>query len=208
MDRKAFIKLSKPRRAVAIARDVLAQLNRFGTQYLGYVMTKDASNHIPIKSGDQQVHTLFSKQKECCVCGIGAMFICAVERADGLKVNQLHHFSPFRQTATSRRGVVTQTVRIDRIDIVKYLAETLGAFSALQLTMIENYYEGSSKSFITDHHDNWKDAVWLNGRKDRLRLIMQNIIVNKGVFDTKSSWPVRVVTEGDDPEWQTPGFHQ
>src|SRR5258706_14558908 len=93
--RKAFTKANAAKKRVMIARDVFAQLaaKRFlATPGQWVTIGKYEAEEYTLKpknrSAETEVCDILSGKK-CMVCGIGALFVSAVEFADKLKVNEL-----------------------------------------------------------------------------------------------------------------------
>ncbi len=180
-DMKRFLKMSKPWRRVALARDVLKQqaaglLDTRFTAY-AYLGTTPKNNWLG-ESPKTQLPSL-TKGKRCAVCGIGALFKCAIERANDFKVGDL-------ESLQHGDGDVPF---VSGNDIVKYLDNMLGTFSKEHLNAIEDFYERSDVDSLHSDHD------------DRLRLIMENIIVNDGMFVENQPTPQFI-----NGRWMTPTF--
>lgn len=181
---KSFEKLSTADKRVQIARDVLAQLasKRLiatpGTWLAGSNEGNLFSKKDLEKNPDLQ--KILKNTEECTGCALGGMFMCAVERADELKLGDL--------------SVESQDMKqLQTEDVFEYMEKF---FSRDQLDAIESAFEqGDGASNDLDAED------WLDGIEDageRMRLIMENIVANKGEFRLDRS-PVQV--------WTTPGYN-
>lgn len=191
----AFEKLSPAKKRVAIARDVLAQLNakRFIATPGNWAVPKGKESLLSASEAktkqNKELQEIFSKIKTCNTCALGGLFVCAVESADKIKVKDLLDFksneeAPFDDTCD---------VDINEDDITTYLEKY---FSYDQLAEIEYAFEqgggalsGSQEalSFVDD----------VESPSERMRLIMENIVVNNGIFKPKKK-PVAI--------YSTPGF--
>jgi hypothetical protein len=176
----AFNKMPKWRRRVAIARDVIAQINigklnpMNGTYF-------DSADLCYLDMGDEDVQLQGVLQKSnvsCNVCAIGALFTSGVLLANKCTVGQVN--------------VADGTGRITSFRLNVYLRRF---FSQEQLTLIEGAFEGWNAA---PHTRDFFSASPANSAI-RLRLIMENIIANKGTFKP-SVLPVHVNT------YITPGF--
>lgn len=172
-----FEKLTKPQKRVRIAQDVIAQLNtRLVAKHLTWARLKGLHEAKP----DAEVCAITRKQKKCEVCGLGALFVAAVERADKLKISELD--------GTGLSDGVNET------DVFDYLGRF---FDQKQLQAIESAFEGG-EGYCDD--DGGADFLPLDigiSPSTRMRLIMENIVANKGRFKPNRK-PVATFT--------TPGY--
>lgn len=186
-----FKKANAARKRVMIAKDVLAQLGtRFIAKHLCWVgdPSVDTNSRLKYKNKNQEVCDITSKLKTCNVCGIGALFVSAVEFADKLKVNDVFD------------GYVENTsFGLEKGDLWKYLGQF---FSHKQLNEIECAFEGGD-GLIGPGDANCSDLFFDDIDLDldpgtRMRLIMENIVVNKGTFDHSKRPVVKqvIVTPG------------
>lgn len=177
-----FQKLTPSEKRVQIARDVLAQLRSkrlvatSGSWLTGVFgdslySREDVENNVELQD-------LLKKQETCEGCALGGMFMCAVERHNKLKVGNLPN-----------DGL------IDEDDAVNYLRKF---FPINQLDEIEAAFErgGGARSGTEEAED---FASEVEDDEERMRLIMENIIVNKGRF---------VPEQKPEQTWVTPGFIQ
>lgn len=189
-DNLEFQKLSPSQKRIQIARDVLAQLASKKLVAQPGVWLSQAgessflSEKVALTKKDVEVQTVLSGLKKCEGCALGGMFMCAVERADKLKVSDLSGFSDVQDNYAD--------LSVEGSDAFGYLKKF---FSESQLNLIEcafeqgngNSYDGRSENFVYNIDD----------PSERMRLIMENIIANNGTFNYKKK-PVYT--------WVTPGF--
>lgn len=152
--------MNKAKQCVAIAKDVIKQLNA------GMYDTSEKFTYLKINDilpPNRDLQSYFGggktatgkkrKPKPCYVCAKGALFVSYVRKYDGVKAKD---------------------IRVDVVDGVheeSIVEPLLSCFSEEQLDLIETAYEG-----LYD----WRRKY--PGRTDRLRAIAQNIIDNKGTF--------------------------
>lgn len=175
-----FRKLSAPRKRVALARDGLAQLasgQLIATTGTWVNIDDDAA----VPSGtdsDTDLRDVIGEQT-CETCALGGLFVCAVKRVDALKISELEN----------GEYVEYSDVGVETEDVFAYLRKF---FSESQLNAIEAAFEqgngvasGSyaARSFASDIDD----------AELRMRLILENIVANKGTFDP-SIKPEQVIT--------------
>lgn len=181
---KEFDKMTPAEKRVQIARDVLAQLasKRLVAASGLWLSGKGAE---PLFSNTQldkndELQAVLSKKKQCTGCALGGMFMCAVERADKLKLKDLSEDSQ-------------EARHIENEDVFEYMGKY---FSRDQLNAIEAAFEqGQGAS------DDYKAGMWLEDIDDaslRMRLIMENIVANKGKF---------VLSKRPQQVYVTPGFN-
>lgn len=194
-DNAAFEKMSPAEKRVQIARDVIAQLNsKRLIAEAGLWLTADAGlfNEKDIKS-DPEVKDLLSKVKECRGCALGGMFMCAVERANKLKFSQLECGKNFEPEYDD---IGDEAISMN--DTFSYMKKF---FTQHQLELIEAAFEQGVGVVYGRGTGPFNQAVdFANDIDDpsiRMRLIMENIIKNKGIFKPRQK-PICV--------WQTPGF--
>ena len=201
---EAFNKLPPSVKRVQIARDVLAQLDsKRLIAASGFWLTGANSGKLFDKADiivDAELQDVLSQTKKCEGCALGGMFMCAVERANKLKVGSLDN--------EEGNGQLSET---DTFDYLKKF------FSLEQLNLIEFTFEkgrGAAHGVPSDQQelaltffgDDVYDTDYVDDGNDdevgptpeiRMRLIMENIIANKGRF---------VVTRKPVLTWTTPGF--
>jgi len=196
-DNAKFKAMNAEEKRVAIARDVLAQLKaekliaRAGTFLTG----QNGDNIVPPETDkDEELQTILQNTEVCEGCAIGGMFMCAVKKANKLKVGSLESFDFSRATHASRHGLP----EITEDDAFNYLSKF---FSRNQLDMIETAFEfgdgarssdDASADFVRDIEDD----------SERMRLIMENIVVNKGKFVPKNKPIIGKVVEIDGKKYK------
>jgi len=186
-DNKAFEKMSPSEKRVQIARDVLAQLaaKRLIATPGCWLAGKDEDplfSQEDVKK-DPDLQKILKSQKECTGCALGGMFMCAVERANELKISDLDRES--------------RDMRVLQDESVFDYMEQF--FSREQLNEIEAAFE-QGEGFVQDGDSTEEASTWLeevDDAEERMRLIMENIVVNKGKFKLDKP-PVR--------QWVTPGY--
>lgn len=190
-DNAAFEKMTPAQKRVQIARDVIAQIDasrlvpKFGT----WLSTKNNGPLVTpssVKDSNAELKDVLSKVKQCTGCAIGGMFMCAVERADKLKIKELSDF--WEEEGCDKN---TQYVDIDDTDAFEYLSRF---FSAQQLSEIEAAFERNGG---IEFHDLAGDfAPECEEPAERMRLIMQSIIVGNGKFDITKQPRMTYIVDG------------
>ena len=162
---RRFAKMPPDRQRIAIARDVLAQLDakRFVArstylQILGGTPPQPYNGWTERYTDAENVDLseVTACADKCQVCGIGSVFVAAVERADRLKLKKLE---------VGSGGMP----RVNRSQMITYLRPW---FSHEQLDRIEDVFE------LHDCPRRWQILT----PENRLRRIMENIIENSGEF--------------------------
>ena len=188
-----FASLTKPEKRVAIARDVLAQLKsgRLQPEHGAWLFSKVLAHD---EFGPAAV-TMFSTtlapnadlqgeilaMETCTGCALGGLFMCTLERSNNLTPKQL----------------VDENLHSE--NIVPYLEKY---FSRAQLQLIEASFENGNSAIesprdkkIRQQAREWDIAVTgclesladesTESARTRMRLIMENIVVNNGTFKPK-----------------------
>lgn len=174
-----FNALTPAAKRVAIARDVIAQLTagKYNARQGVYVQT-----HIEVTENNlkKDASLLLTQSESCTVCGIGGLVVSAICKADSLPVKSLKY------------ARVGYDLEISGPEAYKYLKKF---FNQRTLNDIESAFEqhrfGVSNGAAADFGEDVDDG------NERLRLIMENIVVNKGRF-VPSQKPVL--------KWTTPNF--
>lgn len=194
-----FAKLTPSEKRVQIARDVIAQLaSKKLIATAGVWLTGlDGDSLFSEKDVERnpELQEILAKQETCEGCALGGMFMCAVERHDKLKVGDLEVVKDYKEAVKhyGAEDAYLSDGEASEDDATKYLKKF---FSEAQLSEIEAAFErGSGAKCGSDEAVTFADEVDDDG--ERMRLIMENIIVNKGKF-----------VPGKRPEqtWVTPGF--
>ena len=179
-ENEAFEKLTPSEKRVSIARDVIAQLasKRFEAKQGLYV---DTDAEVTKATAKRDASEVFASAKSCTVCGIGSLFVSAVCKADKLPVADL--------------GLEAGDYADVGGDAAYAYLEQF--FSLNQLKSIECAFEQTDSFGGDNSYQSAKFGDEVVDDDDRLRLIMENIIVNKGRF-VPSQKPVQ--------QWITPRF--
>lgn len=156
-----FWKMGKNRRKVAVAKDVLLQLSMGTIKPETGVYCRIESNNIQQNLQESLINNEFS----CRVCGIGAIFVSKVRLANkylvpDIELNYIQYWGNLHVLASEIRE------NVDRV------------FTRDELTTIEELFEGWQL-----HGYQFRDAV--PDESTRLRLIMENIIQNKGQLNVE-----------------------
>ena len=168
---RRFKKLSPEKKRVAIAKDVLKQLE------LGQIKASTGAYFAPVDGDfyvrrgmlDPQIELgAFLEQEECQACAIGSVFIAATKKADECRLS----------------GFVAS-----RASMTSYLSQW---FTNVQLTLMECAFECSDmfarKGGLEAFDSRVRAAVAFGNGFDyaddtgRLKAIMENIIANSGEF--------------------------
>lgn len=154
-----FWKMGRNRRKVAIAKDVLLQLaagkmTATPGVYCRIYLSK------PVTTEDLQ--TELQNLESCQVCGIGAVFVSKVNLANKFKID--HGFGNDRFNP-GHENMVENMSRI---------------FTDHELAQIETLFEGWYRQINGQLVDASNFRINVSNPTDRLILIMENIIKNKG----------------------------
>lgn len=157
---KAFNKLSKPEKRVAIAKDVIAALK--AKKYIAETGDYLDINIKDNKDWNVNQESLCSNDVTCNVCAIGALFTSKV--------------------------IISNNFNSDYIPSDDVMRKELSSyFSMPQLHLIESAFEGWEKGSTTFSgnipNDNHMEYYFeYNDDNDRMIAIMENIVENKGTF--------------------------
>lgn len=193
-----FAQLSPAEKRVQIARDVIAQLaSKKLIATSGVWLTGiDGDDLFDKKDVERnpELQEILAKQESCEGCALGGMFMCAVERHDKLKLADLEVVKDYRQEVKDNDGDgELNSGEASEDDATKYLKKF---FSEAQLNDIEAAFErGGGAKRGSEGAQFFAEEVDDDG--ERMRLIMENIIVNKGKF---------VSSKRPEQTWTTPGF--
>lgn len=185
-----FEKLSQAEKRVAIAQDVLVQLQMekiVPTQGL-YLEGPDDSE-VAIKPSTPIKNVTAWQEPGCSVCAKGALFVSAVKMMNGRKVKELKDLN----WLTDENGQDINkydAFSVGNDTIVDYLGDV---FLSDQLNMIEAAFEENNiDDYLADelkrkvrkktgHH-----SIYFRQEEsdeaERMRLIMENVVKNKGTF--------------------------
>jgi hypothetical protein len=191
---KAFEALKPWEKRVAIARDVLAQIR---TKRLvptegvwlaashGNLLTKALAKKNP------ELQEVLGKVKQCDGCALGGMFMCAVEKADQLKLDKLETVQCYNQQVKRFHEYCELEDTIVEEDAFRYLKKF---FSVEQLNLIEATFQRNKGACFDE-----RACLFAREETDpaeRMRLIMENIIKNNGKFRIEQQPAARYVTPG------------
>lgn len=189
MTQEQFEKLSRQDKRIAIAKDVIAQINskKFIPKNETY-FTVTLKKNVFVDEDDELDKVIKEDAKNCYVCGIGSMFASHVLLADDCTVSDIVPGGNHPIT----EAVVTSNDIHERLE---------GIFEPEELDRIEVAFEGYDiNGFLRDHYDasgtSYLMDVVYNQEIEGLRMfhkkfrsakscligIMENIIKNKGEF--------------------------
>lgn len=173
-----FWALSKPEQRVAIAKDVIKQLD---AEFYKAMSGTYFESNIEVPASEVQFQKLLKKAKKegevCVVCAIGSCFTSAVSLGDSFKVDSDNE-SPY-----------VDGIYLSAEDMRSELLNKV--FSKKQQNLIEQAFEGVDNNWADDADfvdctvssataiafgEKYRDVT------ERLRAIMENIIKNKGTF--------------------------
>ena len=169
-----FKKATKAQKRVMIAQDVLAQLKakRYVAESGCWVQPNIHSAWEQKLSHHDSVQELFIEQKieSCNVCALGGLFMSCTNFNNNTLLEDLYD-------ASSELG--------ELIGEEEKLSNKLNSiFSFNQLKLIESYFEANG-GFFRDYDEDDRIEVFYNkypSDKERLQLIMENIVENEGTF--------------------------
>lgn len=172
----AFKKATKPQKRVMIAQDVLAQIKAKKFRAKEGTWVSPSRN---LGYGTEGVREAFAagEMGHCNVCALGGLFMSCTNLNGGTTFNDF-------DSEADEIGYL--------IEMKNTLSNGLDKFFSYdQLRLIEIYFEGGEGAFQLDElpEDIDADSVisfWENyGATDRLKMIMENIVQNKGTFKPK-----------------------
>ncbi len=202
----AFAAMTPKQKRIRIARDVLEQLASrrilatTSTWVAGFRRTSDS---LPLTSRDmdRELSEILAEMTSCRACGIGSLFMCAVERADKISASKCFYQSTDEWGHPTGFGL-----RVSERDIFPYLAEF---FHKTDLEMIESAFEkragryglawGTEENIsispveVLDQASNMYNHLESEMTMQR---IMENIIRNQGRFNIKDKKDAVHFTEG------------
>lgn len=227
-ENKAFEKMTPSQKRMQIANDVLEQLRikRLKAKTGVWLNTEKFLTKKEVEK-NVELQDLLKKQKSCDACAIGGMFMCAVELADKLKTSELlcgfksgkdlpKEYKTLNGHAEDSNDVEVPDPGIEMFDAFSYLEKF---FSKDQLRLIELAFEAGNGGVDPDSDDDFDAAEYFkyeDFRSDeygeevretyslgdpslRMRLLMENILANKGKFVPSKKPTFQMV-------WSTPGF--
>lgn len=169
-----FAKMTKPQRAVAVAKDVLAQIKagNYTCEVGGYVNLEtppieDLPDNCKVSAAIFNPSDL-----QCQVCARGAMFMSAIR-----KFNKFDFVKDSSQDDGVRNLLHPDSPKFRKIE------DTI--FSREQIGLIESAFECCNMAGSTPF-EKTKSAIFFgilyNNDSDRMQAIMRNIIKNDGKF--------------------------
>ncbi len=181
----AFDAMTKPEKRVRIAQDVLDQIRTsriiptsgiYLTNMIGKGDSPGASNsvlYVSPQEVDKEISEVFAKMKSCNACALGSVFVCAVDRADKLKLKDLYGEDELKSSDQMEKIDISE--KADQSEMHEYLKKF---FSLDQLEAIEAAFEcdESDSKFNSYDYNNIDDDTL------RLERVMKNIIRHKGTF--------------------------
>jgi len=173
--KKTVKKMTASEKRIAIAKDTIKWLNTKAIKASPGFYFHIPGNGIKIKNYNENFDVIFKNAtKLCMVCALGGMFYSIVRRFDNVTadIGYIHN----RKSGSYLTDVLCQ-------DIYKQLRKY---FSIRQLVLIEDSFEEHDGISVND----WKKSGGcINEPKRRskppavrMRMIMENIVKNKGVF--------------------------
>lgn len=169
-----FKKATKAEKRVMIAKDVLAQLktNRYFAESGAWVQEFWSEKHNPeLRYEDTSVAEAFDAKEiqQCSVCALGSLFMsCAVITGKTTLMDLDEERYYLGELIQDNRAISNG---LDKI------------FSKSQLKLIESYFEGNDGYFVKASKDQDRIENFFAFEPDiRLKMIMKNIIENKGTF--------------------------
>lgn len=185
----AFARMSAANKRVIVAKDVLEQLRSKkikATNGTYFEPTQKLRENERMKILGKDLSDALPMIPSCNVCAIGSLFKCVVERADKVKVVDASNATGAAdEVEFGHDGVVFTNSRA-------YLT-SMGIFTDEQLALMENAFEsqpitGKDNGSAGVHAFPFReDFGYFSTRergssKDRLRLIMENVVRNKGTY--------------------------
>lgn len=201
-DNEKFEAMTPTEKRVQIARDVLSQLRLKRLTAVSGVWLQGGDDSPLFENKDveknPELKDILAKTERCEGCALGGLFMCAVERADKIKLGELACVKEYKEEAKAYKNTPEYINDVEGTmeftDAFKYLKKF---FSAHQLEMIEEAFEQGSGNCSTTNDHAAGFVIDIDDEEDRMRLIMENIIVNNGLFKPEKR-PVQ--------SWTTPGL--
>lgn len=173
-----FKKANKQRKRVMIAEDVLAQLRtkRFVAEQgtfvgdLGAFLEEDELN--------KDLKTICRSEPQCNVCAIGGMFVSAVEFHNKLKVSDVSLEFDYKEYS----NYLSKWFEKDQLKLIEIAFED--GNGAVRVNNSKTHKAASEFFGDLQHElDNHNGMIDLYlGADEKMRLIMENIVRNKGTF--------------------------
>lgn len=183
-----FAAAPREKKRVMLAKDVLFQLSIDRIAPTSAYFKLDPRGNILADNRDRQVQDLLFEVPQCQVCGIGSLFLVAVERLDALTVRDI----------IGDMQIVTadSVVAAARYPITQYL-EKHDLFSGTELQLIENFFEAQR---YTNYYWKWSSA------EGRMRQIMEVIVRTEGAELKMGMLDDEYPTKDKIVEWRQVGY--
>lgn len=171
-----FNAMTESEKRVTFARDVLWLIQN-GDQRLKIELGQYFDTNIPETDVNLDADlrgVLIQSTRQCTGCALGALFYAALMKRNRLTVKDLISGTP---------GDHTYSLGAERDEILSYLQDF---FNREQLDLIEAAFESWSWSAGYTTYYGKLTAHWMPDVREpseRLRLIMEHIVVNNGHFD-------------------------
>lgn len=160
MTNKEFNRLSNKDKRIALAKDVIKQLeaNKIIPTCGVFVQNWELRSRISRLNEPMELQLLLENYPPCLVCAKGALFITDIMARNNFSVDK-------------NKGLMRGTAN-------SVIPKRLPFFSILQLNLIEKFFEG----WVTNADSAYKFKTKYPKDNERLIKIMQNIIDNDGKF--------------------------
>lgn len=183
----AFWALDKRNRRIAIAKDVIKQIDA------GKISASSGTyfKMMQAPKSDGKLDLALKEQSHCSCCGLGACFYSLIMLGDKVKVSEVIEKFPYLESFNYGHSVYSDKMR-------DYLRDH---FSSEQITLIESAFEKhriedplvkkskeltkiirKAVSFGEKADKNFDISGFNNVNENRLISIMKNIIKNRGTF--------------------------
>ncbi len=190
---KAFSELTKAEQRVAIACDVLAQIEAMTiVPTAGHYVRPRYDNETYIRDRKFNMPKVVGgwtdgKGEVCHACALGSMFLSTVAKQPELGTLPATHMSPYGAVDANHERQFSGLLREDTVNPL------LNYFNRNTLNIIENLFECgwvNGGMPVADYENHWGPAYWGVARPvrtnisatTRLKILMQNIIKNNGDF--------------------------
>lgn len=170
---KKFARMSPSKKRIAIAKDVLMilKLEKVDVNKGTYC---SVVNNSKVKDERDLQRNMLNNKASCTVCAMGAIFIAKTRLGNG----PIEDFS-----------VCSFDNKIVAVDDYQIISSLKGIFSRQQLRLIECFFEGRDidVDFEKVRNKDFESLAYefknkIDNPKDRLGIIMQNVIDNNGTF--------------------------
>lgn len=185
-DNAAFEKLTPSEKRVAIAQEVIVQL---ATKRLIASPGTWLDFSFERTDEDPELQSILKETKECHGCALGGMFMCAVEKANKLKVSELDCIDDGGASQDDVFDYMSRFFTEEQLHLIEVCFEQGNGAGNVGGTQLDQ-----ALAFFGENEDGYDPEV---EAAVRMRLIMENIVANKGRF---------VVTKKPVMTWSTPGY--